>query len=194
MPTTRILLVDTRAERCEVLRTILREEGLDVIASIGPGQDLMEAISQHDPEVVLIDIDSPDRDTLESLRTVQASQPRPLVMFTQDDDGASIRRAVEAGVTAYVVDGVETRKLKPIMDAAMAQFSRYRFLEEELRRAQTKLEERKVIDRAKGIVMQQQGVSEAEAFAAMRTLAMRKNKRLVDIAEGVIATVELLRR
>jgi len=194
MPTTRILLVDTRAERCEVLRTILRDEGLDVIASIGPGQDLLEAISQHDPEVVLIDIDSPDRDTLESLRTVQASQPRPLVMFTQDDDGASIRRAVEAGVTAYVVDGVETRRLKPIMDAAMAQFSRYRFLEEELRRAQTKLEERKVIDRAKGIVMQQQGISEAEAFAAMRTLAMRKNKRLVEIAEGVIATVELLQR
>jgi response regulator NasT len=194
MPSTRILLVDTRTERGQVLRPILREEGLDVVACISPDQDLLEAIRRHDPEVVLIDIDSPDRDTLESLRTVQASQPRPMVMFTQDDDGASIRRAVEAGVTAYVVDGLETRRVRPIVDAAMAQFTRYQALEDELERAQTKLRERKVIDRAKGIVMQQQGISEPEAFAAMRTLAMRKNKKLVDIAEGVIAAAELLQR
>lgn len=194
MPSNRILLVDTRAERGQVLRSILREEGLDVVASIGPDEDLLDAIRRHDPEVVLVDIDSPDRDTLESLRTAQASQPRTMVMFTQDDDGASIRLAVEAGVTAYVVDGVETPRLRPILDAAMAQFARYRALEEELQRAQTRLAERKVIDRAKGIVMQQQGISEPEAFAAMRTLAMRKNKKLAEIAEGVIAAAELLQR
>ena len=138
------------------------------------------------------DIDSPDRDTLESLRTAQASQPRPMVMFTQDDDGASIRRAVQAGVTAYIVDGLETRRVRPIVDAAMAQFTQYRALEDELQRALTKLSERKVIERAKGIVMKQQGISEPDAFAAMRSLAMRKNKKLVEIAEGVIAAAELL--
>jgi response regulator NasT len=194
MPSIRILLVDTRPERGEVLKPSLRAEGLDVVACIAPDQDLLAAIRRHDPDLVLIDIDSPDRDTLESLRSAQASQPRPMVMFTQDDDGASIRRAVEAGVTAYIVDGLETRRVRPIVDAAMAQFTRYRNLEEELQRALGKLSERKVIERAKGIVMQQQGISEPEAFAAMRSLAMRKNKKLVDIAEGVIAAAELLQR
>lgn len=165
-----------------------------MVACIAPDQDLLAAIRRHDPELVLIDIDSPDRDTLESLRTAQASQPRPMVMFTQDDDGATIRRAVEAGVTAYIVDGLETRRIRPILEAAMAQFTRYRALEEELRRAQDKLSERKLIERAKGIVMQQQGISEPEAFAAMRSLAMRRNKKLVEIAEGVIAAAELLQR
>jgi response regulator NasT len=117
-----------------------------------------------------------------------------MVMLTQDDDGATIRRAVEAGVTAYVVDGLETRRFRPLLDVAMAQFARYRALEEELQRTQAKLAERKVIDRAKGIVMQQQGISEPAAFAAMRSLAMRKNKKLVEIAEGVIAAAELLQR
>ncbi len=194
MPNTRILLVDTRPERGEVLRPSLRAEGLDVVACITPEDDLLAAIRRHDPDLVLIDIDSPDRDTLESLRSAQASQPRPMVLFTQDDAGASIRRAVEAGVTAYIVDGLETRRIRPILDAAMAQFTRYRSLEEELRLALGKLSERKVIERAKGIVMQQQGIAEPEAFAAMRSLAMRKNKRLVEIAEGVIAAAELLQR
>ncbi len=194
MPSSRILLVDTRPERGQVLEPSLRAEGLDVVACIAPDQDLLAAIRRYDPDLVLIDIDSPDRDTLESLRTAQASQPRPMVMFTQDDDGASIRRAVEAGVTAYIVDGLETRRVRPIVDAAMAQFTRYRALEDELERAMAKLSERKVIERAKGIVMQQQRIAEPEAFAAMRSLAMRKNKKLVEIAEGVIAAAELLKR
>ena len=194
MPSTRILLVDTRPERAQVLQSSLRAEGLDLVACIAPGDDLLAAIRLHDPDLVLIDIDSPDRDTLESLRTAQASQPRPMVMFTQDDDGASIRRAVQAGVTAYIVDGLETRRVRPIVDAAMAQFTQYRALEDELQRALTKLSERKVIERAKGIVMKQQGISEPDAFAAMRSLAMRKNKKLVEIAEGVIAAAELLQR
>jgi response regulator NasT len=194
MQSPRILLVDTRPERAQVLQSSLRAEGLDLVASIAPGDDLMGAIRRHDPDLVLIDIDSPDRDTLESLRSAQASQPRPMVMFTQDDDGATIRRAVQAGVTAYIVDGLETRRVRPIVDAAMAQFTHYRALEDELQRALTKLSERKIIERAKGIVMQQQGISEPEAFAAMRSLAMRKNKKLVEIAETVIAAAELLQR
>ncbi len=165
-----------------------------MVACIAPEDDLLAAIRRHDPDLVLIDIDSPDRDTLESLRSAQASQPRPMVMFTQDDDGASIRRAVQAGVTAYIVDGLETRRVRPIVDAAMAQFTQYRALEDELQRALAKLSERKIIERAKGIVMKQQGISEPDAFAAMRSLAMRKNKKLVEIAEGVIAAAELLQR
>jgi len=191
---TRILLVDTRPERGQVLRPVLSTEGLDVVACITPDQDLLAAIRRHDPDLILIDIESPDRDTLESLRSAQARQPRPMVLFTQDDDGATIRRAVEAGVTAYIVDGLETRRVRPIVDAAMAHFAQYRALEEELQRALGKLSERKIIERAKGIVMQQQGIAEPEAFTAMRTLAMRKNKKLVEIAESVIAAAELMQR
>jgi response regulator NasT len=194
MQSIRILLVDTRPERGQVLRPILGADGLDVVACVSPDQDLLSAIRCHDPDLILIDIDSPDRDTLEALRSVQTKQPRPLVLFTQDDAVASIRRAVEAGVTAYIVDGLESRRVRPIVDAAMAQFAQYRALEEELQRALGKLSERKVIERAKGIVMQQQGISEPEAFNAMRSLAMRKNKKLVEIAEGVIAAAELLGR
>ena len=177
-----------------MLRPVLSTEGLDVVACITPDQDLLAAIRRHDPDLILIDIESPDRDTLESLRSAQARQPRPMVLFTQDDDGATIRRAVEAGVTAYIVDGLETRRVRPIVDAAMAHFAQYRALEEELQRALGKLSERKIIERAKGIVMQQQGIAEPEAFTAMRTLAMRKNKKLVEIAESVIAAAELMQR
>ncbi len=189
----RVMLVDSRLERREVLGPVLGAEGFDVVACVAPDADLLDAVMQFAPDVVLIDVDSPSRDTLENLRTVQAHQPRPMVMFTQDDTGESIRQAIEAGVSAYIVDGLEGRRVRPIVDAAMARFRQFRALERELEQARTRLEERKLIERAKGIVMQQQGLSEAEAFQAMRTLAMRKNRRLAEIAESVISAAELLR-
>lgn len=192
--TTRIILVDTRPERGEVLVPAFAAEGINLVGFVSPDDDLLAAVLHYKPDVILIDIDSPDRDTLESLRTVQANQPRPMVLFTRDDNGQSIRDAVNAGVTAYIVDGLERRRVRPILDVAMARFSQFRALEEELERARSKLEERKVIERAKGMVMDQQGLSESEAYRAMRELAMRKNKKLSEIAEGVIAAAELLRR
>ena len=192
--TIRIMLVDARPERREVLGPALAEEGFEVVACVSPDDDLLGAVARHAPDVVLIDVDSPSRDTLESLRTVQVHQPRPMVLFTQDDSGSCIREAIEAGVSAYIVDGLERRRVRPIVDAAMARFTQYRALEDELARTRDKLEERKVIERAKGIVMEQQGISEAEAYQAMRKLAMRKNKRLRDIAESVIAAAELMGR
>lgn len=187
----RVMLVDARAQRRDALAAALAAEGIDLVASVSPEDDLCGSVTRHAPDVVLIDIDSPSRDTLESLRTVQASQPRPMVMFTQDDDGDTIRRAIHAGVSAYVVDGIERRRVRPIVEAAIARFAQYRSLEDELVRARTKLSERKVIERAKGIIMQQQGISEDEAFQAMRRLAMRKNRRLAEIAESVVAAAEL---
>lgn len=189
----RIMLVDARLERREALAAVLDDEGFEVIAVVSPDQDLLGAVSRHAPDVILIDVDSPSRDTLEGLRMVYVHQPRPMVLFTQDDKGESIRRAIESGVTAYVVDGIEGRRVRPIVDVAMAQFAQYRALEEELVRTRGKLEERKLVERAKGIVMEQQKLSEAEAYKAMRQLAMRKNKRLVEIAQSVVAAAELLR-
>ncbi len=192
--TLRIMLVDTRPERREVLAPALASEGFELAACVAAEDDLLLAVARHAPDLVLIDIDSPSRDTLESLRSVQARQPRPMVLFTQDDTGESIRDAIQAGVTAYVVDGIERRRVRPIVEAAMARFNQFRALEDELARTKGQLEERKLIERAKGIVMEQQGISEAEAYQAMRKLAMRKNKRLKDIAESVIAAAELMQR
>ncbi len=188
----RVMLVDPRPSRREVLGPALQAEGFDIIACVSPDDDLLGAVARYAPDVVLIDIDSPSRDTLENLRIVQAHQPRPMVMFTQDDAGESIRRAVDAGVTAYIVDGLENRRVRPIVDAAMARFTQYRALETELNETKNKLEERKIIERAKGLIMQQQGVSEADAYQAMRKLAMRKNKRLAEIADSIISAAELM--
>mgnify|MGYP001819030138 CR=1 FL=1 len=190
----RVMLVDARQRRREILGSALGLEGFDLVACVSPEEDLLGAVSRFAPDVVLIDIDSPSRDTLESLRSVQSNQPRPMVMFTQDDDGATIRQAVEAGVTAYIVDGMEQRKVRPIVDAAMARFTQFRKLEDELERTRGKLEERKVIEKAKGIVMEQHGIGEAEAFQSMRKLAMRRNRKLVEVAESVIAAAELLQK
>lgn len=189
---TRVILVDTRPERAEVLAPTLAEEGIEVLACVAPEGNLIAAVVKHRPDLVLIDIDSPDRDVLESLRSVQAQVPRPMVMFTQDDNDRHIREAIDAGVTAYIVDGLEGRKVRPIVEAAMARFTQYRELEDEFTRTRAKLQERKLIERAKGIVMKQQGLGEEQAYQAMRKLAMRKNKRLVDIADSVIAAAELL--
>lgn len=189
----RVMLVDAQVERREVLGEALASEGFHLVACVSPEEDLLGAVGRFAPDVVLIDIESPSRDTLESLRSVQASQPRPMVLFTQDDAVESIRQAVEAGVSAYVVDGLANRRVRPIVEAAMARFRQYRALEEELQRTRHRLEERKLIERAKGIIMERQGLSEAAAYQAMRGLAMSKNKRLAEIAESVIAAAELLR-
>jgi response regulator NasT len=189
----RVMLVDSRPTRREVLGPTLSAEGFDIVACVPPDEDLLNAVARYAPDVVLIDIDSPSRDTLENLRSVQARQPRPMVMFTQDDAGESIRHAIEAGVTAYIVDGLENRRVRPIVEAAMARFTQYRSLEQELAETRNKLAERKLIERAKGLIMQQQGMSEEEAYQAMRKLAMRRNKRLAEIADSVIATAELMK-
>lgn len=188
------MLIDAQPERLDLLGSTLGAEGIDIVACVAPEEDLLGMVSRLAPDVVLIDVDSPSRDTLESLRSVQANQPRPMIMFTQDDNGDTIRRAIEIGVTAYVVDGIERRRVRPVVEAAMASFSQWKALEKELELMRAKLEDRKIIERAKGLVMEQQGVSESDAFQSMRRLAMRKNKKLVEIAEGVIAAAELLQR
>jgi response regulator NasT len=113
-------------------------------------------------------------------------------MFTQDDDGATIARATRAGVSAYVVDGINRKRVRPILDAAIERFQQFRGLTEELQETRAQLEARKVVDKAKGILMKQRGMTEDEAYKALRSLAMSSNKRLVDVAESVIAAANLL--
>jgi len=138
--------------------------GCVVVGFASSTDDLLRCVERDDPEVVIIDMDSPGPDVLESLESVQSSAPRPIVMFTQDDDGQIITRATRAGVSAYVVDGISQKRVRPILDAAIERFQQFRLLTEVLEKNRAELEQRKMLDKAKGILMQRRGMSEDEAY------------------------------
>jgi response regulator NasT len=142
--------------------------------------------------VVIADLDSPDRDTLESMGTVSREVPRPIVLFAREGSTETIEKAIKAGVSAYVVDGLAPSRIQPVVDVAIARFREYQALRRELADTKLKLAERKSVDRAKGILMDRRGMSEQEAYTALRKLAMDKNKRLAEVAEMIIASAELL--
>ena len=186
------MLVDEQCERQAAVAELLASADCELIAVLTSADDLLDQVLEQQPDVVIIDLDSPGRDTLESLQTVQSRMPRPMVMFSQDDQGESIRRAVQAGVSAYVVDGIQAKRVRPILEAAMARFAQFQRLEQALDKARGELAERKRIERAKGIVMARRGLGEEEAYRLLRRAAMDQNKRLAEIAEAVIAASALL--
>jgi response regulator NasT len=188
----RVMLVDESQERSATIADLLQAVQCDVVARLLPEEDLLQQVARYRPDVIIIDIDLPSRDTLECLRIVQAANPRPMVMFSQDDNGDTIRRAVQAGVSAYVVDGLQANRVRPVLDAAIATFNEYRRLQGELDRTRSALADRKKIERAKGIVMNQRGIDEPAAYRMMRKAAMDQNRRLVDIADVIIAAESLL--
>ena len=186
------MLVDAELERRSVLLEQFSCKECNIVAVASATDNLLEMINQHQPDVIIIDMDAPNRDTLEDLRSVQSTMPRPMVMFSQDDDSETIRRAVEAGVSAYVVDGIQAKKVRPILDAAIARFEQYRELSSELDKTKSQLTERKLIERAKGIIMVQRGISEPEAYQLLRKAAMDRNLRMSEVAENIIAAADLL--
>ena len=186
------MLIDDAHDRSESMAEILQSVDCEVIACVTPDKDLLELVERHQPDVVTIDIDLPDRDMLENLRSVQSNIPRPMVMFSQDDDGYTIRRAVGAGVSAYVVDGVQAARVRPILDAAIATFDRYQLLQKQLDVTRLELDKRNRIERAKSILMKQRGIDETEAYAFMRKTAMDQQRKIIDIAQRVIDAAELL--
>lgn len=188
----RIMFVGSQPSRVGAMERGFECRDCEVVAFASSDDDLLALVNRYQPDVVIIDMDAPNRDTLESLRSVQAHTPRPMVMFSQDDDSGSIRRAVQAGVSAYVVDGLQSKRVRPILDAAIARFEQYRALEAELDKTKNQLAERKTIDRAKGIIMAQREIGEPEAYRLLRKAAMDRNQRVVEVAEGIIAAAEIL--
>jgi len=188
----RVLLVDDDAERAAILREALQSASHVVVAEVRSAVELMARVRDVQPDVIIIDRDSPDRDTLEHICIVTRDDPRPIVMFTQDKDQARMREALKAGVSAYVVDGLSAERVRPIVDVALARFEQWQALRQELGQAQASLAERKIIERAKGIVMKQRGCSEEEAYRRLRKMAMERNMRLALVAESVIAMADLL--
>ena len=185
------MLVDDSHEETSPLKEGLLEAGYDVVDTAHTAAALLERVAALQPDVIIIDTDSPTRDTLEQLSFVTREHPRPIVLFTDDRANATIQAALRAGVSAYVVAGMQPERLQPILDVALARFGQERALRDELKDAQDRLAERKIIERAKGLLMEQKRVSENDAFQMMRKLAMDRSRRLVDIAQQIIDIAEL---
>lgn len=187
-----VLLVDDDPARAAIVEPALRAAGYEVVTVVDTAAEMLAQVRARRPDVIIIDRDSPDRDTLEHVCMITRDDPRPIVMFTQDKNRTLMREALEAGVSAYVVDGLSVERVRPIVEVALARFEQWQALRRELDQAQTNLAERKVIERAKGIVMKQRRCSEDEAYALLRKLAMDRNQRLAHVAESVITMAELL--
>lgn len=189
----RILLVDEAPERASALEAALEAAGHTVVARSANAADLTAQIAASGAEVIIVDMNSPDRDTIESLREVTRERPRPILMFVDRSDESMITEAINAGVSAYVVDGLNPARVKPILDVAIARFNQFQSLNDEVAKAKASLAERKVIERAKGILMRERKLSEEDAYRVLRRAAMEQNKRLAEIAESLISAAKMLR-
>ncbi len=192
-PNLRILIVDANQIRAAIIEEGLREAGYDQLIRVTATTGLVAAIETHDPDVVVIDLEDPSRDALADMFLVSRHVRRPITMFVDQSDSASIEAAVEAGVSAYIVDGLKKERMQPILQTCISRFNAFRKLREELEEARSQLEDRKIIDRAKGIVMRLKGLSEDEAYALMRRTAMNEKRKLVDIAHSLITAAEMLK-
>jgi len=188
----RVLLVNDTEKPIGELRQALLAIGYRVLDDVAAAGALLKAVETQQPDVVIIDVDSPSRDTLEQLAVIHRQAPRPVVMFSADGDNQLIRSVVGAGVTAYVVDGLSSARLAPIIEVALARFEQQTQLRRKLDDVQQQLVDRKLIDRAKGMLMDKRGMSEAEAYAALRQQAMKQGVKLVDVARQIIPIADLL--
>lgn len=191
-PSLRVLLVDDGAHRVAQIRDELVQTGHEVVGVVDSAVALHDCVLQLRPDVVIVDAESPSRDTLEHLATLSAHLPRPVVVFAEDDADDPMRRAMAAGVSAYVVAGLQTRRLAPVLRVAIARFEQDEALRRQLSEAQAALGARKQVERAKGILMRTRGIGEDEAYRLLRKLAMDRGSKLEQVAEQVIAAADLL--
>lgn len=181
-----------QAERSRLLRIGLLEAGYNLVATLPADAFLTERLAQLQADLVIVDAESDARDALEHVVMATRDERRPIVMFTSDEDTTHVNEAVAAGVTAYIVDGLAPERIRPILTVAMARFRHQEALLVELDSARSELQDRKLIDRAKGLLMQRQGLSEGEAYARLRKAAMNKGVKLADIAQQMLDIAELL--
>lgn len=191
-PELRVMVVDSDAERSRQLRGALTLAGYHVVAELKESLALPDAVKGLKPHIVIVAADSPDRDTLEHISVTTRNAPRPVVMFTQDGDSESIRAAVKAGVSAYVVDGLSPERLKPILEVACARFEAHQELAGRLAETERQLAERKQVEKAKGLLMKKRGLTEEAAFKELRNLAMQTGKTLGEVADTLLAASHLL--
>lgn len=185
------MLVDDLPARAALLEQALRDQQFEVVARLATAAGLADEVASLEPDVIIIDIDSPDRDTLEHMASLHRDNPRPVVMFAGEGETATIERAVRAGVSAYIVDGLNPGRVRTIVDVAIARFREYQALRRELEEMRTQLADRKQIDRAKALLMRHRKMSEEAAYKAMRKMAMDRGQRLPEVAANIIAVFDL---
>jgi two-component system, response regulator / RNA-binding antiterminator len=189
----KIVIVDESPIRAAILEEGLREAGFTGVVHISEMQSLLARIYALDPDVILIDLENPSRDVLEQMFQVSRAVRRPIAMFVDQSDTASIQASVDAGVSAYIVGNLQKERIKTILDLCISRFNAFSKLQDELDRAKSQLEDRKVIDRAKGILMKAKNLTEEQAYALMRKAAMNENKKIADVAQSVITAAELFK-
>jgi response regulator NasT len=189
----KIVIVDESPIRAAILREGLQEAGFGAVEHISEMHNLLARIYAIDPDVIVIDLENPSRDVLEQMFQVSRAVRRPIAMFVDQSDSASIQASVDAGVSAYIVDGLKKERIKPVIDLCVSRFNAFARLQDELDRTRSALEERKIIDRAKGLLMKIKGLTEDEAYVLMRSTAMREKKKIADIAQSIITAAEMLK-
>lgn len=189
--TLRIAIVDESPIRATILEDGLREAGFTQVERIAETRNLLARIYAIDPDVILIGLESPSRDMLEQMFQMSRAVRRPVAMFVDQSDRAAIQAAVDAGVSAYIVDGLKKERVTSILDLCISRFNAFARLQAELDHAKGALEERKVIDRAKGVLMKAKNLTEEQAYALLRKTAMNENKKIVEIAQSVLTAAEL---
>ena len=190
----RVMIVDDGADshnRSLYLRLMLEQAGYVVVAEVFEPRKIYEAVKTRLPDVIIIDTESPSRDTLEHIALLSEKDPRPIVMFSSDRGSDTIREAVQAGVSAYIVDGLAAERVKPIIEVAMARFESYQAVRTELAEVKTKLSERKVVEKAKGVLMKARSIGEDEAYAALRKMAMERNLTIGEVSRQFLAVSDL---
>ena len=191
-PPLKVLLVDEEPGRAAILERALLDAGYVLVSRLSSADRLVEHVAVSQPDIVIVDIDSPDRDCLENMAVLSRSNPKPVLMFSDEDNEETIASAIKAGVSAYVADGMNPDRVRPIVQVAVARFREFQALKNELQKTRDQLADRKLIDKAKGLLMKHRNFNEDEAYHAMRKLAMERNQRLVDTARNVIEVFEML--
>ena len=188
-----VVLIDDNPTRAEIVESGLRDAGYVLLARLDGTYDLAARVSVLQPDVIVISIDSPGRDAIEDLRRTTEQQPRPIALFADRSDPATIAAGMEAGVSAYVVKGLTQDRVQPVVDVAVAHFNRYHTMREELERARLSLVERKTVERAKGLLMEERGLGEEAAYRLLRKLAMDQNKRIGEVAQDLLTYAKALK-
>ncbi|KQR82274.1 ANTAR domain-containing response regulator [Sphingomonas sp. Leaf343] len=188
----RIAIIDTSTTRAAIISDGLRDAGLGDLVLIDPAGPLLAQLEAARPEVVLVNLENPSRDVLEDFFAMSRALARPIAMFVDQSDAESTAAAVDAGVSAYIVDGLAKQRIKPVLDLAVRRFQAFARLQNELAEAKSALADRQAVDRAKAILMKRRGLDEPAAYALLRNHAMQSNRRIAEIAEAIVTSDALM--
>ncbi|MEP0520199.1 MAG: ANTAR domain-containing protein [Hyphomicrobiales bacterium] len=191
-PFPSVLIIDENAARASIIEAGLRTAGHTRVTVFDSVNGIAAKIATLVPDVIVIDLENPNRDMLENIFQLTRAVKRPIAMFVDRSDNETMQSAIDAGVSAYVVDGLRQERVKNILDMAISRFNAYSRLERELEEARGALEGRKIVDQAKGLIMQSRGLSEDAAYKLLRSTAMNQNRKIVDVAESLVMSVSLL--